>query len=811
MNINKHIGFLFVLFCFITVETFAKIPVSKDKKIRLVENWQFMKGDVGNIWELVRPVRKGQPESQPIWSSVTLPHCFNAEDGVDPDVNYYQGPGWYKTLLDVNNPYTDGRVILEFEGAGQKTEVYVYMENVASHVGGYDSWNVDITEAINRFYKTKDAQRFKGKIPLAIRCDNSRDAEMIPSDLSDFNLYGGLYRYVNLVYMPSVSVCSLKITPEVVISKQGKLSISGSYYNPSDVKSASVFVEVMEPHGEVVASLQMDSVVPLGNFFIDEVEIKKPMLWHVDNPSLYTCRVSVSACGQTWVSTERFGFRTYEFQEKGPFFLNGKRLLLRGTHRHEDHAGVGAAMTEQQMVEEMKMMKQMGVNFIRLGHYQQSEIILNLCDELGILVWEEIPWCRGGLGGERYKAQAKRMLTNMIEQHYNHPSVIIWGLGNENDWPNDFPEFDKSRIRAFMSELHSLSHHLDDSRMTAIRRCSFCSDIVDVYSPSIWRGWYGGVFTDYKQTSLKEMEKVKRFLHVEWGGDSHAGRHNEVIDGGWNTDSYLKAWTKKKNEWSESYIVRLIDWHLKEQENMPWLTGTAYWPFKDFSTPVRPENPVPYVNQKGVVERDFTKKESYYVFQSYWTKEPMIHIYGHTWPIRWGEPAKEQEVLVYSNCKEVELFLNGVSQGVRKRNSQDFPAAGLHWYVTFRKGENTLKAVSRDKVMVEDIISFEYQTEKWEKPYSIELTSSVVNDGVVEIEAYLVDRKGVKCLDADDFIYFGLTGDGELIQNQGTSIGSRKVQAQNGRARIRVQLNGGTSYISVKVEDIPTAFLQLKP
>lgn len=123
-------------------------------------------------------------------------------------------------------------------------------------------------------------------------------------------------------------------------------------------------------------------------------------------------------------------------------------------------------MTEEQMIQEMKMMKEMGVNFIRLGHYQQSEIILNLCDELGILVWEEIPWCRGGVGNETYRGQAKRMLTNMITQHYNHPSVIIWGLGNENDWPNDFPEFEQREIRSLMSELNTLAHHLDAERKT---------------------------------------------------------------------------------------------------------------------------------------------------------------------------------------------------------------------------------------------------------------------------------------------------------------------------------------------------------
>ena len=103
---------------------------------------------------------------------------------------------------------------------------------------------------------------------------------------------------------------------------------------------------------------------------------------------------------------------------------------------------------------------------------------------------------------------------------------------------------------------------------------------------------------------------------------------------------------------------------------MPWLTGAAYWPFKDFSTPVRPENPVPYVNQKGVIERDFTPKESYYVFQSYWTTEPMVHIYGHSWPVRWGNHGDRKEILVYSNCDEVELFMNGVSQGVKNSPSQ---------------------------------------------------------------------------------------------------------------------------------------------
>ena len=703
------------------------------------------------------------------------------------------------------------------------------MTKVAGHSGGYDSWNVDITDAVNTFLSSKEAERFGGRVPLSIRCDNTRDAEMIPSDLSDFNLYGGIYRYLNLVYLPEVSIASLKIEPVLDQKlKQATLKINSFFYNPSDVRKATVEWRVKDSQGNVVLSGRQDEVTPLGEFCLADVPLKKPQVWDVDNPLLYTCEVTVRANGQAVTASERFGFRTFEFIEKGPFHLNGRRLLLRGTHRHEDHAGVAAAMTEDQMRQEMQMMKEMGVNFIRLGHYQQSEIILNLCDSLGILVWEEIPWCRGGVGGEKYRSQAKHMLTDMIEQHRNHPAVIIWGLGNENDWPNDFETFNQGEIRSLMSELHTLSHQLDDSRKTAIRRCAFCSDIVDVYSPSIWAGWYRGNYTDYQEMSLAEMEKVKHFLHVEWGGDSHARRHSEDafynlknIEAGKGGDERAGDASlyggvpraSRDGDWSESYVVRLIDWHLKEQETMPWLTGTAYWPFKDFSTPVRPDNPVPYVNQKGVVERDFTPKESYYVFQSYWTEKPMIHIYGHTWPVRWGGKDDRKEILVYSNCDEVELFVNGVSQGVKRRNSQDYPAAGLRWNCVYQEGMNEIRAVGvkkKEKKEVSDVIRQEYQTAKWDKEAACQVSLLSEEGDTALVQVQLIDKNGIRCLSSKKQITFEIAGDGSLICNLGTSTGSRKVQAYNGRALIRIKRNGGNSLVAVKSEGLPTAFLELK-
>ncbi|NDV78897.1 glycoside hydrolase family 2 TIM barrel-domain containing protein [Dysgonomonas sp. 511] len=820
---NKHTILIFAL---LLLPLCLPAQVNYQNKERLLTGWEFLKGDLGNIWEAVRPAKLGDPETVPLWTKVTLPHCFNAVDAVDPDVNYYQGSGWYKKMLTVDNPYLNGRTLLHFEGAGQKTEVYIYTEKVGNHVGGYDEWTVDITDAVNRFLQSEDAKRFGGKVPLSIRCDNTRDTEMIPSDLSDFNLYGGIYRYLNLVYVPSVAFSDIHIDASVdEKGKTGMLKINASFANNEAKSNVPVNVKIFDPKGKLVKETNLT----INSFAGQELlsfEIIKPLLWSTTAPQLYSCELALTSNSGTMTCKEVFGFRHFEFKEKGPFYLNGERLLLRGTHRHEDHAGVAAAMTEEQIICEMQLMKKMGVNFIRLGHYQQSRIVLEQCDRLGILVWEEIPWCRGGLGGDIYKKQARRMLKNMIVQHRNHPSIILWGMGNENDWPNDFPEFDKQKIRSFMAELHKLSHELDNTRLTCIRRCDFCKDIVDVYSPSIWAGWYRGMYTDYKHVSHNEMQKVKHFLHVEWGGDSHARRYAEdpyigldKIETGKGADERAgdaslyggTARASKDGDWSESYIVDLIDWHLKEQETMPWLTGAAYWPFKDFSTPVRPENPVPYMNQKGVVERDLTPKESFYVFQSYWTEEPMVHIYGHNWPVRWGGEGEEKTIKVYSNCEQVELFLNGKSLGLKKRNSQDFPAAGLRWQAQFIQGQNIVKAIgTKGKEKITDEISFGYETRPFGKPARIKASIVEDTDEYVWIEAELKDANGITSLTSADYIYFDSTGDGCLVKNQGTSTGSGKVQAYNGRARIKLMKNNGESIVSVKSDGLPIVFVTIK-
>ena len=781
----------------------------------LDSGWEYYRGALDGPWEVWRG------DEIAVWKEVSLPHCFNDYDACDPDTPYYRGHGWYRSRLSIANPIKDGRTLLYFEGAGQTSHVYVGGAMVGAHVGGYDEFVFDITDAVAA------APASKSGVPLAVLCDNSENLERPPSDLSDFSLYGGLYRHVHLAYVPAVSLEAVHIMPSFVLGANpdsaATVKVKARLYNPVKFSgSAALSVEIADAAGTPIAHLEKSLAAWDAETEIASATIASPALWSPAHPNLYTCNVTLTTAYGKSVVKERFGIRHAEFVDHGPFKLNGERLLLRGTQRHMDHAGFAAAQPDALIRTEMELVKAMGANFIRLGHYQQSKLVLDLCDELGLLVWEEAPWCRSGVGDEKWQDQTRLMLANMIDQHFNHPSLIMWGLGNEDDWPGEYPALDEAAICGFMREMNSLAHEMDPSRFTSLRRCDFARDIPDVYSPSIWAGWYSGVYTEYQSALEKQRAQIKRFVHIEWGADSHARRHAEMPESAAkapfgadlfeNTPDSLekgaRAAVSRDGDWSETYACDLFDWYLKVQETLPWLAGSAQWAFKDFTTPLRAENPVPRVNQKGVIERDMTKKEGYFVFQSYWAEEPMAHIYGHTWRVRWGAVGQARIVKVYSNCATAELFVNGASAGTRQRNSQDFPAAGLRWMVKFVPGKNHLRVVAgRNGVTVSDEIEFEYQTAKWGKPGRFALAQIARDRDVVTIEATAFDAKGVLSLDARNVVRFSLAGSGSLIDNQGTSTGSRVVQLYNGRARISVRCNDGACTAGVTSEGIAPAFV----
>jgi beta-galactosidase len=785
--------------------------------IRLDSGWEYSQGPLAGPWEVWQ-------DEVAAWQKVTLPHCFNSYDACDPDTSYYRGQGWYRTRVNIANPIVGGRTLLHFEGAGQTSRLYVGENLVGTHVGGYDEYVFDITGPLAAAIPLSR----NGAVAIAVLCDNSEDLDRPPSDLSDFCLYGGLYRHVHLVYVPAVSLEAVHIAPSWTPGAAiAAVSVRARLYNPQDLTGpVTMNVEIADPDGKPVFRIEKTLPAWSGPAEIASFNIPSPSLWAPAHPRLYSCLVTLSCEHGRSEASERFGIRHAEFFDNGPFKLNGERLLIRGTQRHMDHANYAAAQPDDLIRTEMRLMKQMGANFVRLGHYQQTRLVLDLCDELGLLVWEEAPWCRSGIGSGVWQKNTLGMLENMIDQHYNHPSVILWSLGNEDDWPGEYPSMDHEAICGFMQRMNDLAHTLDSSRGTAFRRCDFARHIPDVYSPSIWAGWYGGVYTEYAQSLETERARVRCLIHMEWGADSHAGRHAENPYAGLDkvstdarTDEFGLAYlpsggvarVSADGDWSETYACDLFDWYLKTQETLPWFTGSAQWIFKDFPTPLRVENPVPRMNQKGVLERDMTLKEGYYVFQSYWAVEPMAHIYGHTWPVRWGGEGQQRAVKVYSNCATAELFLNGKSLGARQRNSQDFPAAGLRWMVAFAPGKNHLRVVAKKNgTTVEDAIEFEYQTAKWTAPATLKLSELSRDVKTATVEATLHDASGVLCLDARNVVRFSLAGDGRLIDNLGTSAGSRVVQLSNGRARISIERGAGPANVAVAGDGIAPAFVTIE-
>ena len=734
------------------------------------------------------------------WELINLPHTWNSEDVTDAAVGYRRDASWYKKNIIIDEIKENVLHQLYFEGANITTQVYVNGKLAGKHIGGYIGFNIDISEFIKN-----------GNNEVLVRVDNGYNPEIIPSQKSDFFIYGGITRDVWLLKIPKQHIEEVKSTTPFVSVENASLKINTLLENLESDSNLSLRADLFSPSGEQVATKS----IPVLN---SETEInfdfiKSPKLWGIENPNLYEVKVSLyKNKEQVDVLSHKIGFRWFEFKDNGPFYLNGKRLLLRGTHRHEEHAGVGAAMSNKQHRADMESIKEMGANFVRLAHYPQDPEVYKACNELGILVWDEIPWCRGGVGNDVWQTNTKNQLKAMINQNYNHPSIIIWSLGNEMYWLPDFEGGDdKEKMTTFLSELNDLSHQLDPSRKTAIRKYYEGANIVDVFSPSIWSGWYSGSYKSYQKAIDTYKPKYKHFLHAEYGGSSHVGRHTEnpiTGEGQIKSDGWEEAIVQTKvaniaqiGDWSENYIVDLFDWHLRISETDSTFVGNIQWAFKDFGTPLRPENAIPYMNQKGLVDRNGNPKDAYYVFKSYWSNKPFTYIESHSWTERQGPENLARTISVYSNCNSVEFFHNGKSLGIKERDVNKFPASGLTWDVHFKSGKNTFKAVGivKDGKNVLDNLDVNYRFNKNGRAKALTLDYKKLENGNYLVTAIAIDSDGLRCLDYEDRVYFQCLSNGKLLNNQGTPGGSDIIEMANGKASIEVIPNKDSDVLKVMV------------
>jgi beta-galactosidase len=801
----KSLLLLLVSFFFSASKAQSVSNTAVREKVNMNQDWQYLENDTPNIALATKATN---------WTKLNLPHTWNSTDATDLNPGYRRSASWYKKTLNITSVDPNKIYYLYFEGANITTLVYVNGKEAGTHIGGYIGFDIDMTKYL-----------IQGNNEILVRVDNSYNREIIPSQKSDFFIYGGITRDVWFMTKTKTNINNVKITTPEVSEKKAALKVVAQLENTTNSKNLSLSVVLKNPKGKQVAS---NTVAVNGNevnVLIDN--IKNPELWDTQNPNLYSITVSLleNKIAKDQLD-DKVGFRWFEFKENGPFFLNGKRLLIRGTHRHEEHAGVGAAMSNQQHRADMELIKEMGANFVRLAHYPQDPEVYKACDELGLLVWDELPWCRGGLGNEVWKTNAKNMLAEMIHQNYNRPSIIIWSLGNEMNWLPDFEGGDNAeKSVAFLKELNDISHKLDPTRKTAIRKFQEGAQVVDVFSPSIWSGWYSGSYKSYKKAIDVYKKEFKHFLHAEYGGDSHVGRHKEnpiTGEGVIKSEGWEEAIVQTKvaniaqiGDWSESYIVDLFDWHLHVAENDPTFVGNVQWAFKDFGTPLRPEDDIPYMNQKGLVDRSGKPKDAFYVFKSYWSEKPFAYIESHTWTDRQGEKGVARKVNVFSNCPKVTLFHDGKSLGEKTRDIKVFPSSGLEWDINFNEGKNTLIAMGVDKngKQVSDTLQVNYRFKKNDTADGLKLSSVKLKNGNYLVTATAVDKNNLRCLDYETWVYFQCLKGGTTMKSQGTPTGSESIKMANGKASIEVIPDSPTTPVEMTVlnQNFKGEYLKIEP
>ena len=587
------------------------------------------------------------------WERVTLPHTWNAVDGQDGGNDYWRGTAMYCKEFDRPGLEENGRAVLEFLGAAMTADVYVNGRHLAHHEGGYSTFRVDITDAL------QDSNL------LCVAVDNSENDRVYPQK-ADFTFYGGLYRGVNLITVPAehFELCKdgtpgVKVTPVVDL----------------EAKTATVTVEVWQTGGNpvtITVAGQTKVVTPESNHAEATFSIENVHLWDgVDDPYLYTAIASLPSGDE--IST-CFGCRTIRFDSAEGFFLNGRSYPLRGVSRHQDRKDLGNALTMKEHREDMDFIREIGANTVRLAHYQHAQEFYDLCDEYGLIVWAEIPYITQHMPGGR--RNTLEQMRELITQCYNHPSIVCWGLSNEITASGTADEDLMENHRL----LNDLCHRMDPTRPTTMAHVFMLEtdspliDIPDIGSYNLYFGWYLGELTQndsfFDGFHAKFPNRVIGFS--EYGADANPRFHTTAPERGDYTEEYQCVY--------HEHILKVID-------ERPYLWATHVWNLFDFAADGRDEGGKKGENQKGLVTFDRKlKKDAFYLYKAVWSKEPFVHICGR----RYADRAEEQTTIkVYSNCDAVALYVDGnlVEEQTGRR---------VFTFTVPLTGEHEIKAVAGD-------------------------------------------------------------------------------------------------------------------
>ena len=590
-------------------------------------------------------------------TTVDLPHTWNARDGQDGGNDYWRGTCIYRTRFVAPQFSTAShQVWIQFDGVNASAHVVLNGSPVCNHDGGYSTFRANITELL------------RDENELTVEVDNSKNDRVYPQK-ADFTFYGGIYRDVSLMVVSKNHFTldyfggpGIRITPTV---QGADASVQVTTWHDGE---GEVSVELLDAAGNTVATGKGPDIT---------LTIFNAHLWNgVKDPYLYSCKARLVVNGTVEdETTTRFGVRSFKVDPKKGFFLNGKSYPLHGVSRHQDRKGLGNAITREMHDEDMALIKEIGANTIRLAHYQHDQYFYDLCDEVGMVVWAEIPYISEHMPNGRENTISQ--MKELIIQNYNHPCIVCWGVSNEITISTK----DKKDMLDNHRQLNDLCHEMDKTRLTTLACYAMCgpfnrsAHITDMVSWNLYLGWYvpGFILNDLWMGFFHLCFPNRPFGYSEYGAEGMPNLHSTHPHRGDHTEEYQAKY--------HEYMLRCFKRH-------PWMWATHVWNMFDFAADARDQGGEPGMNHKGLVTFDRkTKKDSFYLYKAWWSNEAFVHICSKRFVERTGSTAT---VKVYSNQSTVALYVNGNKVGEQ---------TGEHVF-TFKvplNGELHIQAVAGDR------------------------------------------------------------------------------------------------------------------
>jgi beta-galactosidase len=624
------------------------------------------------------------------WSQVEVPHTWNriGNEGTErsPLSNNVQGIGWYRLHFIAPQVAAGSRYFLEFDAVGAVADVWLNGQYLGKHAGAFSRFRFDASSSIN----------VSGDNVLVVKADNSQPLpgtstqDVIPLS-GDFFVFGGIYRQVSLIVARPVHVDLLDYGGPGLYAHALELDSAGATVELSgrvvndlpESRRISVEFAVEDAAGRSVASTLLQAMAAPGFTAMQaRLHVQRPRLWQgIKSPYLYRSVMTIRSDRGTMLDrvSQPLGFRTVKFDSNQGFFLNGEHVFLKGASMHQDRPVKGWAISAADQRQDFDLLEELGANAARLAHYQHDQYSYELADSRGIVVWAEIPVVNkvsfdGSPANPALTANARQQLTELIRQNYNHPSIVVWSLGNEVDLTATQVR-GLSRPTVLLKSLNELAKREDPSRPTGLADCCEVGlpphvstqampaatrepivGLADTVGYNRYFGWYTGEFADFG-VMLDGAHARHAGLPIavsEYGAGAALTQHSDDAEGGPINPHGRPHPEEYQNFYHENSWATL-----KTRE---YLWGAFIWNLFDFASDSRQEGDLTDINEKGLVSYDRqTRKDAYYFYRANWSAQSTLHLVGRRYVDR---AYAVTDIKAYSNAAQAHLFLNGNEIGV---------------------------------------------------------------------------------------------------------------------------------------------------